>query len=76
MAAEKSGFVLWGQLLTPWSEKVPPALEPFVGQCSLISSFWKRTKPFVCAALEAQEHTIQLLEALGAIFPAGSQTLG
>ena len=29
--SEKSGFASWGQLLTPWSELVPPALEPFCG---------------------------------------------
>ena len=38
----------------------------------LISGFWRKTKPLVCATIEAQEHTIQLLEALGTILPAGS----
>ena len=38
----------------------------------LISGFWKKTEPLVCAAIEAQEHTIQLLEALGTILPARS----
>ena len=75
-AAEKSGFSSRGQLLTPWSEGVPPSLEPFVGQGSpLITSFWRKTEPLVCAAIETQEHTLhclQLLEALGTILPAGS----
>ena len=67
-AAENSGITSQGQLLTLWSEQVPPALEPFVGQGSpLISGFWRKTQPLGCAALEAQEHTIQLLEALGTI---------
>ena len=38
----------------------------------LISGFWRKTEPLVYAAIEAQEHTIQLLEALGTIFPAES----
>ena len=50
-----------------------PAIEPFVGQGSLlISAHWRKTEPLVCAAIEAQEHTLQLLEALGSILPAGS----
>ena len=71
--SQKSVFAPWGQLLTPWSEQVPPTLEPFVGQGSLlVSGFWRKTEPLVCAAIEAQEHTIQLLEALGTIPAAGS----
>ena len=66
--AGKSGFASWGQLLTVWPEQVPPALEPFVGQSSLlVSAFWRKTEPLV-----SREHTIQLLEALGTILPAGS----
>ena len=71
--SERSAFASRGQLLTPWSEQVPAALEPFVGPGSLlISAYWRKTEPLVCAAIEAQEHTIQLLEALGTILPAGS----
>ena len=44
-----------------------------MGQVALlISTFWRKTEPLVCAAIEAQEHTIQLLEALGSIIPVGS----
>ena len=77
-SSERSGFVSQGPLLSTWSEQVPPfpppTLESFVGQGSmLISSYWKKTEPLVCAAQEAQKHTIQFLEALGSILPAGSR---
>ena len=54
--SERSGFAPRGPLLFPWSEQVPPpALEPFVGQGSLlISSYWRKTRPLVCVALETQ----------------------
>ena len=45
----------------------------FASLCSLlIFSYWRKTEPLVCTAIEAQEHTIQLLEALGSVLPAGS----
>ena len=70
--AHKLGFASPGELLTQWSEQVPPAITPVLGQGSfLISGFWRKTEPLVCAAIEVQEHTIQLLEALGTILPAG-----
>ena len=75
MGSESSGLHL-GDLCSPRGQSrfpPPPALEPFVGQGSMIIfSYWRKTEPLVCAALEAQEHTIQLLEALGSIPAAGS----
>ena len=71
--SEKSGFASRGPLLAPWSEQVPLSLKPFVGPGSLlISAYWRKTEPLVCTAIDAQEHTIQLLEALGTILPSGS----
>ena len=35
----------------------------------LISAHWRKTEHLVCAAIEAQDHTLQLLEALGSILP-------
>ena len=38
----------------------------------LVSTFWRKTEHLVCAAIEAQKHTMQPLEVLGTILPAGS----
>ena len=61
---ERSGFASRGSLLDLWSEQVPPSLALYLGHrstCNLLSTYTKRTEPFVCVVIEAHEHTLQLL---------------
>ena len=61
-----------GSLLTLWSPQVPAAPAQYHGVVSpVMANYVSKTEGLVCSAIEAHEHSIQLLEALTKIFPAG-----
>ena len=69
-SAERSGFASTGALLTPWSLQVPAPLSRYHEVTyKLITSYASETESLVCSAIEAHEHSMQLLEALTKIFP-------
>ena len=76
-SADRSGFASSGALLTPWSPQFPAPLSQSHRVTSpLIASYASKTEGFVCSAIEAHEHSIQLLEALTKIFSPGEGDLG
>ena len=63
--AERSGFASSGAMLTPWFLQVPAPLSQYHGVTSpLVASYASKTESLVCSAIEAHEHSIQLLEDL------------
>ena len=73
-STECSGFASSGALLTLWSPQVPAPLTQYHGAASqVVASYVSKTEGLVCSAIEAHEHTLQLLEALTKIFPPGEE---
>ena len=49
---------------------MPPALASYLGTGSpLVSQYCEKAEPLLCCAIEAQEHTLQLMEALQVALP-------
>ena len=64
-SAERSGFASTGALLTPWSPQVATPLAQYYGVVSpVIANYVSQTESLACTAIEAHEHSIQLLEVL------------
>ena len=66
-SAEKSRFAS-----TPWSPPAPAPLSLYHGAISpVVGNYVSKTEGLVCSAIEAHEHSLELLEALTKIFPPG-----